>query len=36
MDKSAKEGLRNFEIENDIITDDTIFDFDEDKYQATL
>mmetsp|Transcript_22903 Transcript_22903/g.19881 ORF Transcript_22903/g.19881 Transcript_22903/m.19881 type:complete len:219 (-) Transcript_22903:348-1004(-) len=36
MDKSAKEGLKQFEIENDIITDDTIFDFDEDKYQETL
>jgi COP9 signalosome complex subunit 5 len=36
MDPASKLGLKQFEIENDIITEERIFDFDEDKYQAVL
>jgi len=36
MENAAKLGLKQFEIENDIITEDRIFEFDEEKYQEVL
>src|SRR5262245_10722107 len=36
MDSAAKLGLKQFEIENDIITEDKIFEFNEDEYQKVL
>ena len=36
MDSAKIIGQRNFEIENDIITEDKIYDFKEDEYQTLM